>query len=138
MLSQPRMKLSTSPTKTPSKVDVLFIDNDSLLLGMIEKELEQEEYIRFSGEKNAVEGLEKAKEIDPDIIVLDPVAEGLSGEKLLQEIKQSDRLKNTKVMILSKKIDHEQIEQYEALNVDDFIQKPFQVSELIFRLKKLS
>ncbi|WP_421775195.1 response regulator [Gracilimonas sp.] len=132
------MKLSTSLTKTQSRVDVLFIDNDSLLLGMIEKELEQEECIRFNGEKNAVKGLEKSKEIDPDIIVLDPVAEGLSGEKLLQEIKQTDCFKHTKVMILSKRIDHEQIQQYEALNVDDFIQKPFQVSELIFRLKKLT
>ncbi|MCP9290416.1 response regulator [Gracilimonas sediminicola] len=132
------MKVSSSPAKSPSKVDVLFIDNDSLLLGMIEKELEQQEGIRFSGEENAVKGLEKAKEIDPGIIVLDPVAEGLSGEKLLQEIRQSDCFENTKVMILSKKIDHEHIQQYEALNVDDFIQKPFQISELIFRLKKLT
>ncbi len=119
-------------------MDVLFIDNDSLLLGMIEKELEQEEGIRFSGEENAVKGLQKAKEIDPDIIVLDPVAEGLSGEKLLQEIKACERLQDTKVMILSKSIDHEHIQRYEALNVDDFIQKPFQVSELLFRLKKLT
>ena len=133
------LNLHSKNTEDPSpKSRVLCIDDDDLLLGLIEKELDEIKEFQFFGEENAKIGLERAKEIKPDVIVFDHVSKGLSGNKFLSEVKDSSALKDTKVLILSKKIDSKRIQRYDELGVDDFIEKPFKMSELVFRLKKLT
>ena len=136
MLSNQKEQIPLTKRISP-KSRVLFIDNDTLLLGLIRRELEGVDEFQFFGEENAESGLKLAKEIEPDIIVLDHISKGMSGEKVLKEIQESLHLENSKVMLLSKKINSESIRRYKQLGVDDFIEKPFQITELLFRLEKL-
>jgi DNA-binding response OmpR family regulator len=116
---------------------VLMIDSDEILAGLIEKEFEQLEQFEFSREENAKIGLSLAKNHKPDIIIIDPISGGISGEEFFAKVKQSNSLQDAKILVLSKKINDEQVRRFEKLGVDDFIEKPFEVSELLFRLNKL-
>lgn len=109
---------------------ILIIDDDENIGNMLNEALIKEGYevLRAYSGTEALMVLEKSR---PDLVLLDLMLPGLSGEEVLP------KLKGIPVIIVSAKtdIDHKVRLLYEGAS--DYITKPFVISELMARIAAL-
>ena len=108
---------------------ILVIEDELKILQIIEAYLKKEAYQVFTA-TDGLNGLEQARRISPDLIILDLMLPGLSGEQLLTEVRQ---ISDVPVIILSAKTSEDQ--RIFGLNIgaDDYLTKPFSPRELVAR-----
>ncbi|MEO0535850.1 MAG: ATP-binding protein [Cyanobacteria bacterium P01_A01_bin.123] len=80
--------------------------------------------------ENGKTGLEKAHAQKPDLIITDLVMPVMDGYKFMQQLRQSDELKATKVIVSSASVS--QMDRQASLETggDDFLAKPVHADEL--------
>ncbi len=86
---------------------------------------------------NGEEGLDKARENIPELVITDLMMPVMNGLEMCQSIKQDERTSHIPVIILTAKAD--QATKLESLETgsDDYLVKPFDSSELAARVKNL-
>jgi len=99
------------------KRTVLFVDDDPELRRLGRVSLERAGYT-FVGAANGSEGLRTARELYPDLILLDYMMPGISGKEVFITLATSEdeRLRRTPVVMLTAKTDNHQ-EQRELLEL---------------------
>ncbi|MEI6296063.1 MAG: response regulator [bacterium] len=102
---------------------VLIIEDDPLLSEMVALRLQKDGY-EVSSSFNGKEGLVKAKEVIPHIILLDLNMPIMNGFEVLEKLKQDSEMKEIPVIIFSSLGDREEnVQKCKALGADDFIIK---------------
>jgi len=115
-------------------VRVLVIDDDRNVLSGLRRTLEGDGYEAVLAE-SAEKGLEVLKETPPDIIVLDIGLPGMGGIGFLKEISLPDgKLKYPVVVLTGRK---KMADFFSNMDVDAFIEKPCEPSDLLKRLKSV-
>ena len=118
-----------------TKKKVLIVE-DQAPIAEAEKLILQDDYevhIARDGE----EGLEKAKLLQPDLLVLDVMMPKLDGFEVCKRIRADEGLKATKiVMVTSKNRDLDEFKGMET-GADDYLMKPFEPVELLHILKQV-
>jgi sigma-B regulation protein RsbU (phosphoserine phosphatase) len=113
---------------------ILVIDDDPIVRLTLQKALKDEDckVIVASGGK---EGLEKARELQPDLIVCDWVMPDLDGLSVCTEVKSDPILAATFFVLLSAK--GEVADRVHGLNTgaDDFLSKPVDLSEMQAKIR---
>lgn len=112
---------------------ILVVDDEQKLAGMIQKFLHKEGY-EVDTAFNGMEALDKVQIFDPDLIVLDLMLPGLSGEEVCQKIRHESEL--PVLMLTAKSKEEDKIEGF-AYGADDYLVKPFSMGELIARIKAI-
>jgi DNA-binding response OmpR family regulator len=84
---------------------------------------------------DGVAGLNKWKEIGPDLVILDIMLPGIDGLSILQSIRLEDE--RLPILILSAKGDPDDRIKGLAFGVDDYLAKPFNLEELLLRIDRL-
>lgn len=108
-------------------------DNDDLAFGLCTN-LEFEGYdVAVAGDGR--EGLDRAVEQPPDLIVLDLMLPGLDGFRVLRELRQRDRA--TPVLVLTARGEEADKVRALRLGADDYVTKPFGLLELLARVEAL-
>ncbi len=108
--------------------NILIIDDDPHINSIVSKALKVEGYTvsqAFSG----TEALMVLKNEKPDLILLDLMLPGLSGEELLPQIK------NVPVIVVSAKADVTNKVDLLLGGAADYVTKPFDMNELLARIK---
>ncbi len=83
------------------------------------------------------DGLEKAKQIVPDVVISDVMMPRSDGYELLRKLREDERLGGTPVIFLTAKgMTIDRTQGYQA-GVDDYISKPFDPDELIARVRNV-
>jgi two-component sensor histidine kinase len=90
-------------------------------------------YQAFNGE----DGLKKAKEIKPDLIVTDFMMPQLSGDKMIDEIRKVKELQNIPIILLTANKDEEFKLKILKKGAQDYLNKPFTPEELEARVNNL-
>ena len=82
-------------------------------------------------------GLEMAKKLKPDLIVLDLMLPKRGGYDICFNLRQDDALKAIKILMVTAK--NQQIDKNKGLMVgaDDYLTKPFEASHLLERVHNL-
>ncbi|MDE7242691.1 MAG: response regulator transcription factor [Oscillospiraceae bacterium] len=106
---------------------ILVIDDDVPIGDMVEEVLVREGY-RVSRAYSGTEGRLALTSCRPDLILLDLMLPGLSGEQLLPE------LKDIPVIVVSAKADVENKVGLLLGGAADYITKPFDIRELLARI----
>ena len=127
----------TEGTLFPEKGKILVIDDDINFLDLIERRLAKEGYLVFTAH-NGLNGLDKAKKIVPDIIILDIIMPDIDGWTVYQKIKKIPLLSQIPIIIVT-------IGDYEKMAKDfgvvDFLSKPIawnNLHQILEKYQKLS
>ncbi len=93
--------------------------------------------VELSAAEDGVKGLETARAIKPEAIVLDVGLPGMDGWEVLRHLRAGDDTKDIRVLVLTAHAQPEVAEQAVQGGADDFMTKPFRPMELRERIEKL-
>ncbi len=113
--------------------DILVIEDNEELGGLVQDFLRREGY-SVEWKMNAEEGLALVKTAAYKLLLLDVMLPGMDGYEALQEIRRE--LKTPVLMMSARTDDQSKILGLE-LGADDYIDKPFSVEVLGFKIKAL-
>ncbi len=115
---------------------ILLVDDEPDILEFLSYNLKKEGY-EVSAAANGRQGIEIARMIDPDLIILDimmPEMDGIETCRLLREIPQ---FKNTMIVFLTaRNEDYSQLAGF-GVGADDYITKPVKPKILLSRIQAL-
>ncbi len=122
----------------PAKI--LLVDDDPDFVEATRIVLESKPYQVITA-SDGDEGLAKAKEEKPDLILLDIMMPRMDGFKVCEKLKQDPELSIIPVVMLtsfSEKVSETSLalSQGLALEAEDFIDKPVAPAELLIRVEK--
>ena len=114
---------------------IMVIDDEPVLTLFVAKSLNSAGFKNVWGVNDPGIAIPEIRRIQPDLILLDIVMDGLSGLELLASIRGDQRLQDVTVMMLSAA---DKKSKYQALNMGavDFINKPVDADDLEIRVRK--
>ena len=119
-----------------AKNKILLIDDEQDILEILSYNLDKEGYEVFTA-NNGVEGIDKAKEIEPDLILLDVMMPEKDGIETCQDLRKIEKLKNTLIVFLSARGEEfSQLAGYQA-GANDYIVKIIKPKILISKINAL-
>ena len=106
---------------------ILIVDDDAPIGDMLDQVLRREGY-RVSRAYSGTEALLALPQARPDLVLLDLMLPGLSGEEVLP------KLKGVPVIVVSAKVDTQDKVDLLLGGAADYVTKPFDVKELLARI----
>ncbi|MGY4686609.1 PhoP family transcriptional regulator [Petrotoga mexicana DSM 14811] len=120
-----------------AKKSIMIVEDDPAISEMLSLNLTKEGYEVITA-VSADEALKKLEEKDTDFFIVDIMLPGsMDGFDLIRILKSSEDYRNTPVLILSAKDDAADKVAGLELGSDDYVTKPFNVRELIARIKSI-
>ena len=115
---------------------ILLIDDDRIIRKMVSGSLSALGYEVVSV-ASGEEGLQRVKEIRPDVIVTDKMMPGIDGFEVTRRLRREPGFVNTPIIVLTSESDlDDKLGAFEA-GADDYISKPFEQAELAARITAL-
>ncbi len=112
---------------------VLVVDDEDKIIEIIRSYLETAGYEVFSA-TTGKEALQQFNRVSPALIVLDLMLPDLSGEEVCRVIRKNSRVP---IIMLTAKVDEEDILQGLNIGADDYILKPFSPRQLLARVNAI-
>ena len=120
--------------RTPPRI--LVVDDNPTNLEVLRVRLGAQGYEVVT----AVDGedaLVRAREIEPDLVLLDVMMPKLDGISVLKELKRDTTLRFTPVILVTAKADTRDVVNGLEAGGDDYLTKPFEQSALVARVRSL-
>src|SRR6056297_1047141 len=116
---------------------ILIVEDDRFLRELISKKLNAEEEYNIVQAVDGESAIEKIKEEQPDLVLLDLILPGIDGFEVLSKVKNDPELMKTPVVILSNLGQKEEVNKGLELGAIDFLVKAhFTHGEIIKKVKK--
>ncbi len=116
--------------------NILIIEDDDIVAKTIERCLRGNEY-RVQIANSGVTGLRTARRKIPDLVILDVMMPGMDGYTVCKEMREDVLLKEVPVLFLTAKVKMEDRIIGLSVGADDYLGKPFNVDELLLRIKAI-
>ncbi|MFH1836514.1 MAG: response regulator [Candidatus Omnitrophota bacterium] len=117
------------------KEKILIIDDEPNIIMMIRSRLKSVNYEVISA-LNGEEGLRKAREEKPDLILLDVTMPGISGFEVLAKLKLNPETKSIPIIMLTAQGATQAMLKAQSLGATDYIIKPFKGEDLIKYIRR--
>ena len=127
------------------KKKILFVDDELDMRIFLSTVLKTEGYEPIAA-RNAIEGIQKARDVSPDLVIMDVMMPQAGGVTLFQEIKKDERLKHIPIIMLTgvsaKAFSH----HLKMLNIrmddslpppDAYMEKPLDPAKLVETIERL-
>jgi two-component system response regulator MprA len=115
------------------KEKILIIEDDEAILKVLHRVLSYEGYEIFKA-LNGQQGLNTARENHPDLVILDLMLPGMDGLEVCRRLRLGGSLPI--LMLTAKDTIQDRVTGLDA-GADDYLVKPFEVDELLARLRAL-
>jgi DNA-binding response OmpR family regulator len=122
---------------TDARVRVLVADDDPVILRLIEVNLGLEGF-EVETANRGEDVLGKAKDVVPDVILLDVMMPGMSGWDVARRLKDDDETSRIPVVFLSARTQEEDRRKGEELGVAAYVSKPFDPVDLVATIRRLA
>ncbi|MFA6436650.1 MAG: response regulator [Candidatus Paceibacterota bacterium] len=119
------------------KIHLLVVEDDEFLVKMYESGLTKEGFdVTTAG--NGEEGLQKAGEIKPDLILLDLIMPKMDGFTCLEKLKEDNAIKRIPVVILSNLGQDSDIKRGMEMGAEGYLIKTdFTVKQVAEKVRKI-
>lgn len=115
---------------------ILIVDDEPNIVMSLEYAFKKKDYEVFIA-RDGTEAIEIAKEQLPQVIILDIMMPKMDGYETLKQLKEYEKLAETKIIFLSAKSKINDIEKGLSVGADDYITKPFSVKKLIEKVETI-
>ena len=115
---------------------ILVIEDDPNTLRFVEYTLEHGGYQVVSS-TNGLEGLKKAQDEHPDLIILDVMLPGLDGYEVCHRLRLKPETAHVPILMFSAKARQEDIDTGLKIGADGYLAKPVAPSEIITKIESL-
>ena len=116
---------------------ILVAEDDPDLQSLLRHALESDGYAVYIA-ADGQEALDQYDALSPDLLVLDIMMPRLSGFEVLRELRGDDaRRQDVPVLVLTSRSGEDDVLTGFELGVDDYLTKPFVISELRARVRAL-
>lgn len=116
--------------------NILIVEDDDAIRNNVTRLLKLEGY-DIASAVNGREGLERARELRPDVVITDVSMPQMDGFALLEAIRADRALASTSVMMLTALDDRASMRRGMTAGADDYLAKPFTRVELLEALQGL-
>lgn len=122
--------------KKTRKTRILVVDDEPNIVQTLKDRLEMNEYAVETA-SNGEEGLRIAQEKSPDMVLLDVIMPIMDGHEMLEKLRQNAWGRDISVIMLTARSQAQDIARARACNIDDYIIKPFDLSELLEKIENI-
>ena len=113
---------------------ILFVEDEEDLTLIVTDTLRGQGYDVITA-ANGIEGLEKYRSMGADIIVADVMMPGMDGFSMARQIRKIST--DVPLLFLTAKSTIDDVEEGFEIGANDYLKKPFELRELIVRIKAL-
>lgn len=110
---------------------IAIIEDDRTILEMYSLKFRAEGFTVYSA-LNGQEGLQVLQGTKPDIILLDLMMPEMTGEEMLQKLRQTEWGKNIPVVIMTNMSKDEAPKELDSLQITDYIIKASSTPHLVY------
>jgi len=121
---------------TKHRGSVLVVEDETDLAELLQYHLEREGY-HCRRVNDGQQALAEAQRQPPDVIILDRMLPGLSGDEVAVRLRREPRTAGVPILMLTAKAEDEDELVGFALGADDYVRKPFSMKLLLARLDAL-
>lgn len=115
---------------------VLVVEDEPDIAALVAYQLTREGF-RVETASTGVDALSSVSREIPDLVVLDRMLPGLSGDEVLRSLRKESATRTVPILILTaKKEQEDRISGFE-LGADDYLTKPFSPRELVLRVQAI-
>jgi DNA-binding response OmpR family regulator/phenylpyruvate tautomerase PptA (4-oxalocrotonate tautomerase family) len=114
---------------------ILVIDDEPGMVDMVKDWLESKGYEVITA-LDGSDGLTKAQEKDPAVIILDIKMPGMDGFEVLSRLRSNSKTQDKPVIMLTRKREIESMEKATHYGATDYIMKPFSVENLLSMVRR--
>jgi len=122
--------------KKADRTKVLVIDDEPNIVQTLKDRLEMNDYQVFTA-GNGQEGLEWFERERPDVILLDVIMPIIDGLTMLETLRARPDGQDVSVIMLTARSQAQDIARANTAGIDDYIVKPFDLSELLEKIETL-
>ena len=115
------------------KQTILVVDDEPRMVRFVKMNLDLEGYLTLEA-NDGFQALEKVRAHNPDLVLLDVEMPGMDRFETLKRLRE---ISETAVIMLTVRSDEEDRIKGLDLGADDYVTKPFSVSELMARVKAI-
>ena len=115
------------------KKKILFVDDELDMRIFLSTVLKTEGYEPIAA-RNAIEGIQKARDVSPDLVIMDVMMPQAGGVTLFQEIKKDERLKHIPIIMLTGHSEKRRVMVARDAGVTEFLAKPISAKGLYQRI----
>lgn len=121
------------------KKRIMIVDDEKDFCYFIQKNLEEmgefDVTVCYAGE----EGIRLAKELHPDLLILDIMMPGISGPDIAADLKEDNSTKNIPIIFLTAIIQEQEVRQNRNVICGwHYLAKPIKMMELVSLINKLT
>ncbi|MBU2515493.1 response regulator [bacterium] len=118
-----------------SDYKILIVDDDPMNIDILMDDLEDLYTLRSA--ESGEEALQIIPEFHPDLILLDIMMSGIDGYEVCRRIRTDKRYNAIKIILISGRAMEDERQKGYAVGADDYVTKPFEVEELVERIRVL-
>jgi excisionase family DNA binding protein len=132
------MKENGIPTDAleSGKRRVLLVDDDEELVELITDVLKSDGRFEVRVATNGFAAGMVVKEYRPDIVVLDVMLPDINGRDVCKLIRSDSTLEGVRIICISGMVEQDKVHELKRAGANDFLQKPFDVDDLIDHMCK--
>jgi len=119
------------------KIKVLVVDDDPDIVELFADALMRDGRFETRAATTGFDAGVEANRFHPDIIILDYMLPDINGNVVCKTIRDSDDLRDIKILIISGVVNKSEVDLLLDAGADDFIKKPFNISDVIKRIVEL-
>ncbi len=112
------------------KRKVLIVDDDAEIVELIVEVLERDGRFEVKTASSGYEAGMATQRFRPELILLDYMLPDVNGNVVCQTIRRNPEFENIKIIIISGVVKQDEINQLLKSGAEDFIRKPFNITEL--------
>jgi two-component system phosphate regulon response regulator PhoB len=132
-MNQTALKVDMERSQDPVAVPrVLVVEDEALIAYQLTRE-----GFRVETAGTGMEALQAIARDIPDLVVLDRMLPGLTGDEVLLRLKEESATSNIPVLVLTAKREQEDRIKGFELGADDYLTKPFSPRELVLRVQAI-
>lgn len=116
------------------KRKVLVVDDDAEIVELIVDVLKRDGRFEVKSASSGYDAGILTEQFRPELMLLDYMLPDINGNVVCKAVKSNPELVGTKVIIVSGVVNQSEIDELMSAGAEDFIRKPFDISELVEKI----